>query len=643
MNFTASATAMAITETVSMATPTVIVTSSSGAMNPTSAFGQSVTFTATVAGVMGGAAPGGTVTFTYTPMGGMPTQSADARQRRQREHEHRDDHHDDAAARGADDHGDLQRGCELHGGEWHVTQTVTQATPTVSVRSSSAMNRSVFGTSVTFTATVTGIGGVTPTGTVAFTSGGQMLGSGMLTPVMGMAGVASVSVTTSALPVGMDTVTASYNSDMNYATASGMVTQTVTQATPTVTVTSSSGAMNPTSVFGQSVTFTVTVTGVGGVSPTGTVAFTSGGTSLGAAVMLTPGTGMNAGTSTASLTTRTLPAGMDTITASYNGDTTYGTASGMVTQTVTKAGTMTGLTAMPNPAIAGTNVTLTATVTSGVMGATPTGSVTFQDVTTMGMPVTLGTGAVTVDMSGRATLVVTSLPVGVRQLVAVYSGDANFAGGSAAAVSETVIAVQVQSLSVTAPVGGTSGNSGSATQPVIKPGGTLQLTVVSTLNNGMMGGVAGLMYGSSNGAVVSVDANGMLTANAAGMATITISASNGVQTTISVTVTMAAGVAWYRTRNRCCTRRCPRRRKRRCRNRRVHPMAARAPRGRRWPGACRRRPPPQPRPPPRARAPLTRVAVTNDAGTACCAFTPNYAQEQHASSHLIAGYYGTVA
>ena len=339
----------------------------------------------------------------------------------------------------------------------------------------------------------------------------------------------------------MDTVTASYNGDMNYATASGMVTQTVTQATPTVTVTSSSGAMNPTSVFGQSVTFTVTVTGVGGVSPTGTVAFTSGGTSLGAAVMLTPGTGMNAGTSTASLTTRTLPAGMDTITASYNGDATYGTASGTVTQTVTKAGTMTGLTAMPNPAIAGTNVTLTATVTSGVMGATPTGRVTFQDVTTMGMPVTLGTGAVTVDMSGRATLVVTSLPVGVRQLVAVYSGDANFAGGSAAAVSETVIAVQVQSLSVTAPVGGTSGNSGSATQPVIKPGGTLQLTVVSTLNNGMMGGVAGLMYGSSNGAVVSVDANGMLTANAAGMATITISASNGVQTTISVTVTMAAG------------------------------------------------------------------------------------------------------
>ena len=46
------------------------------------------------------------------------------------------------------------------------TETVTKATPTVRVTSST--NPSVAGTSVTFTATVTGVMGTTPTGTVQF-------------------------------------------------------------------------------------------------------------------------------------------------------------------------------------------------------------------------------------------------------------------------------------------------------------------------------------------------------------------------------------------------------------------------------------------------------------------------------------------
>ena len=101
------------------------------------------------------------------------------------------------------------------------TLTVTPAaTTTVVVTSGSP---SIVGASVTFTATVSSTAGI-PGGTVTFTSGTLTL-----TGTLNASGVATV--TTTALPVGSQLVTASYGGATNFAPSAGTVTQTVTLAT----------------------------------------------------------------------------------------------------------------------------------------------------------------------------------------------------------------------------------------------------------------------------------------------------------------------------------------------------------------------------------------------------------------------------
>ena len=102
----------------------------------------------------------------------------------------------------------------------NVTLTVNKATPTVKLASSASYITS--GTSVTFTATLTG-SGVKPTGTVTFLDGTTKLGTGTLNG----SGVATFA--TSTLAVGRQSITASYGGDGNYITAtSTVVTVTVT-------------------------------------------------------------------------------------------------------------------------------------------------------------------------------------------------------------------------------------------------------------------------------------------------------------------------------------------------------------------------------------------------------------------------------
>jgi hypothetical protein len=80
---------------------------------------------------------------------------------------------------------------------------------------------------------------------------------------------------------------------------------------------------NPSSE-GQSVTFTATVT-LAYATPAGTVTFTNGSTTLGAATL--------AG-GKAKLAVTTLPVGSDTVTATYAGTADFGGSSGSIVQTV---------------------------------------------------------------------------------------------------------------------------------------------------------------------------------------------------------------------------------------------------------------------------------------------------------------------
>jgi hypothetical protein len=164
-----------------------------------------------------------------------------------------------------------------------------------------------FGKPVTLTSTVSSPGSTTPpTGTVTFLANAAPIGTAPL--VNGTA-----TLTTSTLPAGSPAITASFagNGTFSSGTSATPAAVTVTQATPTVALLASP---NP-STFGQSVTFTATVTGPSGTTPpTGTVTFKNGTTTLGTGT-LTNGV--------ATFSTSSLPVGTQTITASYSGDTNF--------------------------------------------------------------------------------------------------------------------------------------------------------------------------------------------------------------------------------------------------------------------------------------------------------------------------------
>jgi len=95
-----------------------------------------------------------------------------------------------------------------------------------------------------------------------------------------------------------------------YKTASAKVTLTVDKAKPAVNLTSSASSIT----YGASVTLTATLTGRG-AKPSGTVEFFSGAKELGTALLDTSGI--------ATFSTAKLPAGKDSITASYEGSANY--------------------------------------------------------------------------------------------------------------------------------------------------------------------------------------------------------------------------------------------------------------------------------------------------------------------------------
>ena len=188
---------------------------------------------------------------------------------------------------------------------------------------------------------------------------------------------------------------------------------TITAASTTTAVTSS---LDP-SGFGQSVTFTVTVSAAADTgSLTGTVSIFD--TFGGRTTTLASGLALNA-SGVATFSISTLAVGQHSITASYNNANdpahTASTSSPALVETVLE-GTAVSLTSSANPSAIGQSVTFTATVTSSGGGVAPTGTVTFSDGAAI-----LSTP--TLNGSGVATCTTSSLANGMHQVVAVYSGS----------------------------------------------------------------------------------------------------------------------------------------------------------------------------------------------------------------------------
>ena len=173
--------------------------------------------------------------------------------------------------------------------------------------------------------------------------------------------------------------------------------------------------LNP-SIYGQRVTWTATVTSSGSIAPTGKVLFVSSGNTIGTAVL-------NSGVAT--LTKSNLNAATYPLTAVYAGDAAnLGSASPVLNQVVLQTTTSATLTSSPNPSTQDQAVTFTAKISSPTV--IPAGPVTFTSGKTV-----LGTAQL---IGGKATLAISSLPVGSTRVKVTYYGNSNIAKSSASVI-----------------------------------------------------------------------------------------------------------------------------------------------------------------------------------------------------------------
>ncbi len=273
--------------------------------------------------------------------------------------------------------------------------SLTGSPVATSVSLTSTSTNIVYGAPETLTAAVSATTGV-PTGTVTFLDGGISIGSAELDD----AGHASL--TTAALPVGSQAITASYGGACPWtAGSSTLLTVQVAKAALSISAANASrsyGSPNP--------IFTGTISGLIG-QDTVTVTY-------------------------ATTATTSSPTGAYPITATVGGPdaATYAATVTPGTLTINKTASTLTLTAGPNPALAQTSVSLTAQATSSTAGV-PTGTVTFSDGGAV-----LGTAPL--DAAGKANYGAANLSVGTHTITAAYSGDQNFTASTASPVAETI-------------------------------------------------------------------------------------------------------------------------------------------------------------------------------------------------------------
>lgn len=493
-------------EAIGLATPVnatnIALTSS---LNPAD-FGQKVTFTATVTSGPGEGTPTGTVTFTdtvngvTTPLGTPVTVNGI----------------------GVAAYATAALAVGVHtitatftpsGSKYlppllpaTLTQNVGEVTGTTLA---SSANPSVLGASITLTATVTvppGGGTVPLDGTVTFTdtTTTTVLGS---SPLVSTASGGSASFATAALAYGPHTITATYSGDEANGILGSTSTPPLKQDVQTPSTTTLSSSPNP-SIYGDTVTFTVTVPTVGTVAATGTVNIVETGQTAPIGTVTLAG---NPGSGT--FTTSALLVGTETITAAYQGDSYYAPSNSLpVSQVVNLTQTMTTVVAVPNPGIAGKAVAITATVTLPAGAPMTGGTVTFTDGTT-----SLGT----VNLNGEGVAGINpTLAVGPHSIVATYSGDTNGEGSASAALPLTVAQATTQTAVTVTPNPTVVEATVTFTAKVTGDGGALTGSVTFNAN------------GTPIGTPATLDATGTATITNSGLAagTYTITAVYGGDT-----------------------------------------------------------------------------------------------------------------
>ena len=431
--------------------------------------GQSVTLTATVAEI-GSTMPTGSVTFSYngTSLGSATLSSSGVATLST-----------SSLPTGSDALTVTYTGDSTYapGASNSYTLTVNPAAKTSTATTiSSSLNPATTSQAITLTATVSSTSGSSssaPTGTVTFLDGSTSLGSATL----GNSGTAALQLTS--MTAGTHTITSQYSGDSNFSTStSTALTETVNSPSAATTTTSLVPSPNP-ATTGQAVTLTATVATNSG-TPTGTVAFFDGGTSLGNGTI---------SSGVAAIQVTSFAAGNHTLTAQYAGNSNFAasTSSAVAESVNSSAATQTAtlLQTSASQVVAGQAITLTATVSA--TSGKPTGTVTF-------LAGSSSLGSATLSGSGAASIQISSLAVGTYSLSAQYAGNSSFASSASSTISETVSAASLPATTSTltiSPNPTPTGQSATMTVAVTSSSGTPTGTV-SFLNNGTAIGSATL-------------------------------------------------------------------------------------------------------------------------------------------------------
>ncbi len=439
-----ASTSSVLTQVVNAAPTNITITASSADPEP----GQPVTYTATVEAT-GTGTPTGTVSFTddgspVTSCQSLSLPAAAPLQVTCTEGYGSSATHSIVATYSGDtdDAGSATSLVESLG-QIPTQTTVTSSSPT-----------STYGQSVTVTATVTPTQGATvsPSGTVTFYDyeSTPIATVGVST----VAGVPTATLDTSDLMAGPHSITAAYGGDPTFSSSSSSapVGLSVAEATTTVTLAS----LTDTSVVGQAVVFTVTISSSAS-GETGTVQFDDNGSMIGSGTV----SGGQATFQTSSLTLGTHP-----ITAVYEGDDDFvgSSSTNTVNQTVGQASTSTDVTSNDNPGSVGESITYAATVTvDGPGSGTPTGTVSFSDG---GSPIATCQGlALPATPPLQVTCSQAYDTTASHTITATYGGDANFIS-STGSQPESVAPVSTTTSVVASPLTSTYGQSVTLTATV---------------------------------------------------------------------------------------------------------------------------------------------------------------------------------